>query len=103
MNSLPPSSVREHRPVMLEAAISMLVTDPQATYVDATYGRGGHARRILQQLGPGGRLIALDRDPDAARDAAAIADPRFHFERTRFSRLGEVLDALSIPAIAGLL
>jgi 16S rRNA (cytosine1402-N4)-methyltransferase len=103
MNSSLSSNVREHRPVMLDTAVSMLVTDPQATYADATYGRGGHARRILQQLGPGGRLIALDRDPDAARDAASITDPRFHFEASRFSRLGEVLDACSVPLIAGLL
>jgi 16S rRNA (cytosine1402-N4)-methyltransferase len=103
MSSLSPSSGREHRPVMAEAAVSMLITDPQAIYVDATYGRGGHARRILSRLGPGGRLIALDRDPEAAIDAASIADPRFRFERARFSRLGEVLTAHSIPALGGLL
>ena len=88
---------------MLEPAIAMLVTDPQATYVDATYGRGGRARRILQQLGAGGRLIALDRDPDAARDAAAIGDARFEFVQARFSRLGALLDERSIPVIGGLL
>jgi len=88
---------------MAEAAVAMLVTDPEATYVDATYGRGGHARRILQRLGNSGRLIALDRDPDAEADAASVADVRFEFVRTRFSRLGEVLDARSISAISGLL
>jgi 16S rRNA (cytosine1402-N4)-methyltransferase len=103
MNSDSSSSVREHRPVMLEAAVTMLVTDPQATYVDATYGRGGHARRILQRLGAGGRLIALDRDPDAAREAASIGDPRFEFVQTRFSALAEVLEARSIQVIGGLL
>jgi 16S rRNA (cytosine1402-N4)-methyltransferase len=103
MSSPTSSSVREHRPVMLQAAVTMLVTDPQAIYVDATYGRGGHARFILQQLAANGRLIALDRDPEAARDATSIADPRFEFVRTRFSRLGEVLDERSIPAIGGLL
>jgi 16S rRNA (cytosine1402-N4)-methyltransferase len=92
-----------HLPVMGQAAVAMLVTDPQATYVDATYGRGGHARLILDRLAAGGRLIALDRDPDAARDAATIADTRFEFVRTRFSRLGEVLDQRSIRAIGGLL
>jgi 16S rRNA (cytosine1402-N4)-methyltransferase len=88
---------------MLEAAVSMLVTDPQGIYVDATYGRGGHARRILQQLGSAGRLIALDRDPQAASDAASIDDSRFEFVRTRFSELGQALDGRSVPAIAGLL
>jgi len=92
-----------HRTVMAEAAVAMLVTDPEATYVDATYGRGGHARRILQRLGNSGRLIALDRDPDAEADARFVADVRFEFVRTRFSRLGEVLDARSISAISGLL
>ena len=103
MSSPTSSSVREHQPVMLQAAVTMLVADPQAIYVDATYGRGGHARVILQQLAGNGRLIALDRDPEAARDAASIADPRFEFVRTRFSRLAEVLDERSIPAIGGLL
>jgi 16S rRNA (cytosine1402-N4)-methyltransferase len=92
-----------HLPVMGEAAVAMLMADPQATYVDATYGRGGHARLILDRLAAQGRLIALDRDPDAARDAASIADERFEFVRTRFSRLGEVLDQRSIRVIGGLL
>jgi 16S rRNA (cytosine1402-N4)-methyltransferase len=103
MNSALSSSAAGHRPVMVEAAVAMLVTDPKAIYVDATYGRGGHARGILQALGGAGRLIALDRDPQAALDAASIADARFEFVRSRFSRLGEVLDERSIPAIAGLL
>ncbi len=98
-----PTSGSDHRPVMGERAVDMLVTDPQATYVDATYGRGGHARRILERLGPRGRLLALDRDPYAERDAATIGDARFGFERTRFSRLGEVLAARSAAPIGGLL
>jgi 16S rRNA (cytosine1402-N4)-methyltransferase len=88
---------------MGDTAVGQLVTDPQATYVDATYGRGGHARRILQRLGPGGHLIGLDRDPEAAVDAASISDRRFQFERTRFSRLSQVLNAHSIASIGGLL
>ncbi len=88
---------------MLQAAVAMLVTDPQAVYVDATYGRGGHARGILRELGPAGRLIALDRDPDAATDAASVTDARFEFVRSRFSQLADVLDARSIPRIAGVL
>jgi 16S rRNA (cytosine1402-N4)-methyltransferase len=103
MSSVFPSSVAGHWPVMLQGAVAMLVTDPQAVYVDATYGRGGHARAILRELGPAGRLIALDRDPDAAIDAASVKDARFEFVRSRFSRLGDVLDARSIPRIAGLL
>src|SRR6185503_16487945 len=55
--------------------------------VDGTFGRGGHTRAILAQLGPQGRLIALDRDPEAAAAARAIADARFSFVQTRFSDL----------------
>src|SRR5262249_38094380 len=86
-----------------ERSLAMLLTDPQGTYVDATYGRGGHARAILQRLGTGGRLIALDRDPHAQRDAATIRDARFEFVRTRFSALGRILDERSIASIGGLL
>ena len=105
MSSSAPSSGpgSAHRPVMLEAAVTMLIRDPHATYVDATYGRGGHARLILQRLATGGRLIALDRDPEAARDAASIPDARFEFVRARFSSLAQVLDRRSIQAIGGLL
>lgn len=88
---------------MGERAVQMLVTDPQWTYVDATYGRGGHSRRILQALGPAGRLLALDRDPQAAQDAATIADPRFGFAHARFSRVAAELDARSIGLIGGAL
>jgi len=99
----PTALARANLPVLGAAAVSMLVTDPHAIYVDATYGRGGHARLILERLAADGRLIALDRDPDAARDAASLADARFEFVRTRFSRLSEVLDQRSIRVIGGLL
>jgi 16S rRNA (cytosine1402-N4)-methyltransferase len=55
----------EHRSVLLLEAVEALVGAADGTYVDATYGRGGHARAILERLAPGGRLIALDRDPEA--------------------------------------
>ncbi len=61
------------------------------TYLDGTFGRGGHSRAILARLGPQGRLIALDRDPQAEEAARAIADPRFSFYRRKFSQLDEVL------------
>ena len=103
MTSDTPPGGREHRPVMEERAVRMLVTDPDAIYVDATYGRGGHARRILQRLGPRGRLLALDRDPQAAADAAGIADARFAFERMRFSRVDEALQRRGIAQVGGVL
>jgi 16S rRNA (cytosine1402-N4)-methyltransferase len=80
-----------HIPVLASEAVDALAVDPEGTYVDGTFGRGGHSRAILERLGPRGRLIALDRDPDAERAARGISDPRFSFFRTRFSAVAEVL------------
>ena len=76
-----------HRPVLEKEAVAALAIKAGGTYVDGTFGRGGHSRAILAQLGPQGRLIALDRDPDAAVAARGIADARFSFVQTRFSEL----------------
>jgi 16S rRNA (cytosine1402-N4)-methyltransferase len=76
-----------HRPVLEQEAVAALALKPGGVYVDGTFGRGGHSRAILAQLGPEGRLIALDRDPEAAAAARAITDPRFSFVRTHFSDL----------------
>jgi 16S rRNA (cytosine1402-N4)-methyltransferase len=80
-----------HEPVLLTEAIDALAIRPDGTYVDGTFGRGGHSRAILERLGPRGRLVALDRDPEAERAAAAIGDARFTFVRSAFSALGQVL------------
>src|SRR2546421_6039971 len=80
-----------HEPVLLTEAIEALDIRPAGTYVDGTFGRGGHSRAILERLGPQGRLIALDRDPEAERAALEIHDPRFRFVRTAFSALSRVL------------
>lgn len=93
----------EHVPVLLNEALDALRIDPSGNYVDATFGRGGHSRAILQRLGPAGRLLALDRDPVAVGAAQAIADPRFTVIHAPFSRLGAVLDERGIPHIDGLL
>ncbi len=55
----------EHTPVLVEEALEALALRPRGLYVDATFGRGGHSARILQALGPDGRLLAVDRDPQA--------------------------------------
>lgn len=69
-----------HRPVMLEEALAALDLGPDDTVVDATFGGGGHSRRILEELGAGGRLVAVDRDPEAAERASGLLqDPRFGF------------------------
>ena len=69
-----------HRPVMLEETLAALDLSPDDTVVDATFGGGGHSRRILAELGVGGRLVAVDRDPEAAgRASEFLRDPRFTF------------------------
>jgi 16S rRNA (cytosine1402-N4)-methyltransferase len=76
-----------HEPVLAQEAINALAVRPDGVYVDGTFGRGGHSRLILERLGPTGRLIALDRDPQAAEAARAIGDARFSFFKAKFSEL----------------
>ena len=94
-----------HVPVLLEEAVAALAVMPAGSYVDATFGRGGHARAILDRLGPGGRLVAIDRDPAAEVAALALAerDPRFVFRRAWFSELPDVLAALALAQVDGVL
>src|SRR3954462_4376931 len=80
-----------HEPVLLTEAIEALAIRADGTYVDGTFGRGGHSRAILERLGPQGRLIALDRDPEAERAAQDIRDHRFKFVRRAFSEIRDVL------------
>ena len=75
----------EHITVLLHEAVEGLAIKPDGIYVDGTFGRGGHSRLILQQLGPQGRLIAIDRDPQAIAEAAKIQDPRFEIVHGPFS------------------
>ena len=66
-----------HTPVLLKESVGLLGIDPAGTYVDLTFGGGGHSRRILEELGPEGRLYAFDQDRDTL--ANAPADGRFHW------------------------
>jgi 16S rRNA (cytosine1402-N4)-methyltransferase len=92
-----------HVPVLLEEAVAALAVKPGGTYVDATFGRGGHSRRILARLGGRGRLIALDRDPAAESAARSWNDARFTFHRAQFSELPQILDAERIGNVDGVL
>ena len=91
-----------HLSVMAEVAPPLVVTDPNGTYVDATFGRGGHSRRILAQLAPEGRLIAFDRDLEAIESAASITDPRFQIIHAPFSSMKTALAELGIEHVTGI-
>ena len=103
MSSASLPGVTAHTAVLAAQAVEYLLTDPDGTYVDATFGRGGHTRLILQRLGARGRLIAFDRDMQAVEAARSINDSRFHIEHTAFSRLRVMLDELSVAEVDGVL
>jgi 16S rRNA (cytosine1402-N4)-methyltransferase len=65
-----------HQTVLLREAVEALAIKPAGVYVDGTFGRGGHSRAILERLGPNGRLLAFDRDPQAIAAARAMNDSR---------------------------
>lgn len=78
----------QHIPVLLSEAVAGLVTSPDGTYVDATFGRGSHSQAILNKLSPQGRLIAFDKDPDAIAYAKShIKDTRFTIYHSSFARM----------------
>jgi 16S rRNA (cytosine1402-N4)-methyltransferase len=88
--------------VLRDTAIEYLSIQPDGTYVDATFGAGGHSRSILQRL-RAGRLVGIDADPQAAQRATAIADARFTFVRANFRDITDVLDRLRIVGVDGVL
>jgi len=92
-----------HVPVLLAESLAGLALRNGGVYVDATFGRGGHARAMLDVLDARGRVIAIDRDPAAEAAALAIVDARFTFRRGWFSELPDILAALGIRAVDGVL
>ena len=84
-----------HLSVLLREAVEALAIKPNGIYVDATFGRGGHSREILAQLGQRGKLIALDRDLAAMEAGQAIKDARFELRHSAFSEIAAVLDGVS--------
>ncbi len=84
-----------HLPVLYQEALEGLLIKPNGIYIDCTFGRGGHSSGILQQLGPEGRLLALDRDLEAINSEVAInlsKDSRFQIEHCCFSQLYETVE-----------
>ena len=81
-----------HQTVLLSEAVQALAVNPDGHYVDATFGRGGHARAILEQLSEKGRLTVFDKDPQAVAAAQEIAavDSRLAIRHEGFAHLGEL-------------
>ena len=92
-----------HRTVLLAEAVDALLTRPDGTYVDGTFGRGGHSRAVLGRLDAQGRLFAFDRDPEAVTAAASIADPRFAIVHASFAAMDDELGARGVRRVHGVL
>jgi 16S rRNA (cytosine1402-N4)-methyltransferase len=92
-----------HTTVLLDEAVHALAIKPNGTYVDCTFGRGGHSRLILSKLGSDGRLIAFDKDPMAIAEAASISDPRFTIVHEGFVNLQKELNLRGIESVDGVL
>lgn len=88
-------SVMTHQPVMLDQVLQALLIDPAGIYVDCTFGRGGHSLGILQNMGPSGKLLAIDKDADAVKSESAkelAADSRFEIEWASFANILEAIE-----------
>ncbi len=87
------TGAHSHQPVLLDEVMDALKVRPEGYYIDATFGRGGHSAAILEQLNEQGRLLALDRDPQAiAYGRERFADePRIEFEHINFNQVADVL------------
>jgi len=97
------ASILEHIPVLLQPTVDALLHQPDGTYLDCTFGRGGHSRALLERLSAQGRLIALDRDPQAVQAMSQIEDRRFQGVRAAFADLESALDSLGIDQVDGVL
>lgn len=84
----------EHLPVLLDETVAALAVKPDGIYVDGTFGRGGHARAVLAQLSDEGRLLGLDKDPAAIKEAQQLAaqDSRFSIEQCSFAELSTAVN-----------
>ena len=96
---------RQHATVLLAEAVDAVALRPDGVYLDGTFGRGGHSRALLARLSPAGRLVGLDKDPEAVADgqALAAADPRFLMLHESFADMAAALAELGITQLDGVL
>lgn len=100
------SGVREgltHATVLLDEAVAALAIKPEGIYVDCTFGRGGHSKLILEQLGTNGKLIALDKDPAAVAAGKQWNDVRFQIMHCSFAQIAGVLCEQGVKKVDGIL
>lgn len=90
-----------HIPVMLQPCLDGLDLQANGIYVDVTFGGGGHARAIFEQLSPSGQLVVFDQDPDARNNAWEA--PNFHFVPANFAFLRNYLRALGLSQVDGII
>jgi 16S rRNA (cytosine1402-N4)-methyltransferase len=105
MNAIPVPEL-QHRTVLLDEAVDALALEggrAAGTYIDGTFGRGGHSRLILSKLAPEGRLIAFDKDPQAIASAEQINDPRFAIVHDSFATMRTALAARGVHQVDGIL
>jgi 16S rRNA (cytosine1402-N4)-methyltransferase len=96
----------QHRTVLLDEAVDALALDGEraaGTYIDGTFGRGGHSRLILSRLGGSGRLIAFDKDPQAIATATQLNDPRFTIVHDSFATMKHALATRGVHQVDGIL
>ncbi|MBU0501480.1 MAG: 16S rRNA (cytosine(1402)-N(4))-methyltransferase RsmH [Gammaproteobacteria bacterium] len=94
-----------HRPVLLEESLAALSIRPDGRYLDATFGRGGHSGAILERLGPGGALLAIDKDPAAVEHGRKLfaQDDRFRIRQGSFAQLGVMAAEAGWSGVHGVL
>src|SRR5512135_3121477 len=95
-----------HEPVLAEETLAFLLTDLEGTYVDGTVGGGGHAERICENLGPGGRLIGMDADEDAIEESRRRLQrfgSRVTLVRGNFRHIASGLGKLNAGPLSGIL
>ncbi len=97
----------EHTTVLLNEAVDSLVTSVDGTYLDGTFGRGGHSRLLLSRLSDKGRVVAIDRDLQAVAAATTgatrVDDPRFSIHHTSFAHMADTLAAQGVTKVHGVL